>query len=153
MSQEFIPDVELAIDLAAREVAKSLSDAYGADFSRVRRNISVLIRAAAAGTRNDAGWLPHKPSDPWVRAAQPGTVDKEILQRAVSKWWDSLDPQAQLGVIMGPAGHHKSEYINNLVQKYQEKPEAELSRDIPDLHKAYLGEAGHGAKQQEAPSA
>lgn len=141
--ENFHNDVELAIDLAAHDVAKVLSDIYGGDFMSVRRNIASMIRMGCRGSKGQQHWVSSAKEGAWlVNAADPGAVDRDALSRAIPKWWDSLDGNRQLQVIMGPAGHHKSEYINSILQKYQDKPESNLAKDLPDLQQFYSKEVG-----------
>jgi len=154
--KEMSKDVELAIDLAARDVAKVVSDRYSSsDFSRVRRTVAGMLKAAVSGYCTESDWVSADDGDQWTRTAAeaPGGLDKDVFERAVNKWWDAMAPQQQLNVIMGPAGHQKSEYINGIRQKYQDKPESILAAELPDLQKVYRSERGAAPAAAPAPAA
>lgn len=152
--KHFNKDVELAIDFAANEISKAVADTYSADYQRVRKNVRAMICAAVSGSCNDAGWASGSNIDPWLRSAAdpPGGLDRAAFSNALNKWWDALDDKGKLGVVLGPAGHHKSEFVNNLLQKYQDKPEAVLLKDLPDLQRAYRAELGGGQTPTPAPA-
>jgi hypothetical protein len=144
--------VAAAIDYAARDVAKAYCDAYGrnADFAKIRRALvgfmSMTIVKSELGQEDWTAAV----TEPWlVKAEDPGQgMDSEVLSRSVNRWWDSMDPAGQMRAVE-MAGHHKSEFIRNIIQKYQGKPETQLITDIPDLAATYREELG--APMREVP--
>lgn len=141
---ELHPEILASIDLAAREVAAAFYERHGGDVVSLRRLFSGFLGMAvtkAAGSNQAAGgWTCDLPG--WTTTAADPQVglDDEAFARAVNKWWDSLDEAGQLNAVMQHAGHHKSEYVNNILQKYKDKPESILLRDIPDLDALYRQE-------------
>lgn len=156
---EFIQNVELAIELAARDIARVVVDSYGPDidYARAKRNVHAMISSAIRGSTilgQKVSWT-GPVSDPWIISAADvgsGGIEKDRFDSAIQKWWASLDEKGKLGVILGPAGHHDSEYINNIRQKYQDKPEATLMKEVPELHRFYREESGATNKPTATPS-
>lgn len=146
-------DVELAIDLAARDVAKAFADIYGdpdaaVEIKRLITGYASMAVSKAAMEADKKSWT-GEATAAWLVTADPQTsLDQDALVRAIGRWWDGLDATKQLSVIMGPAGHHKSEYISNLEQKYRDKPESVLEKDLPELAALYKAEANPGTAQQ-----
>lgn len=151
---ELKPEVQLAIDYAAKDVAKAYCDMYGrgGDYASIKRAIAGFISMAVVKSELSKGacWFASGSQEPWtVKAQDPAAgMDQEALNRAVNKWWDSMDPAGQMRAIEH-AGHHKSEFIRNIIQKYQGKPETQLMTEIPELAEVYRQELG--APMAEAP--
>ncbi len=95
-------------------------------------------------------WTSAAKTEPWcVKAEDPGAaVDSEVLARSVNRWWDALDPAGQMNAVQ-IAGYDKSQFVRNIVQKYQGKPETTLITEIPDLAATYREELG--APMRETP--
>lgn len=160
----FNPDVELAIELGAREIAKCISDRYSADFTKVHKNMNSMIRAAARYSCSGVvGWVKDSGDDQWLRLAdEVAQLDGASLDRALGRWWDSLDDKGKLDVIMST--HKKTEFLGNLKQKYQSNPD-KMGQDLPALSKIYQEESNPSrvpvpttapapaAPAEEAPSA
>jgi hypothetical protein len=153
---KFPEGVSVAIDLAARDIARVASEHFGSEhYPRILKNVSAMVKAAVSGSAQDAGgWV--SPGPGWSRDAapeSPGLVDREKLQDSASRWWETLDDSGRIAAIMGPAGHHKSEYINNIVQKYEGKPESVLSKEMPGLSNVYEAGSAPAAPEKPAPAA
>lgn len=137
----FSKDVELAIELGAHDIAKAISDRYATDYSKVHRNINAMVRAAARSTCTESGaWvLQDKGEGEWIRNAAPATaLDAAALDRALGRWWDSMDEKGKLALIMQT--HKPTEFLGNLKQKYESNPD-KLGQEHPDLSKIYEEEA------------
>lgn len=135
------PDVELSIVLGAREIAKTISDCYGVEFTKAHRNINAMIRAAAHGSLHDGDkWITRNVSEQshWISAAETLALDGPAFDRALGLWWKSLDDKGKLDVIM--SSHKETEFLNNIKQKYQSKPDA-LAQELPALDKIYKEQA------------
>jgi hypothetical protein len=151
---ELNPNVEAAISYAAADVARAYSDAYGrtADYASIRRAlVGFMSMAIVKSELGKDDWMAKTAkAEPWcVKADDPGAaVDSEVLARSVSRWWDSLDPAGQMSAVE-LAGYNKSQFIRNIVQKYQGKPETTLITEIPDLAATYREELG--APMRETP--
>lgn len=153
---ELHPEVTLAIDLAARDVAKAFADHYGrgSDYASLRRSIGGFISMAVAKSAMKEVQVWTDASQVWTKTsadAPAGTIDPKILESATNKWWDAMDPAGQLFAITEHAGHHKSEYVKTIVQKFQGKPISELS-EIPELDAAYKAESSAPAAPAPPPA-
>jgi len=156
---EFTDGVEFAIEMAARDVARAVVDSYGLDidYDRTRRNVQAMMSASVRGSTSlgqKVAWTSDY-KDPWIVSAAdvaPGGIDRAKFDASLQKWWSSLDDKGKLGVILGAAGHHDSEYINNIRQKYQDKPESVLMKEVPELHRFYREESGAATMPAPRPA-
>jgi hypothetical protein len=156
---ELHPEVSLAIELAARDVSRAFADHYSrsADYASLKRTIGGFISMAVSkATMSESIWTDSSSSTKWTRSADdsaPGTVEPKALEQAINKWWKTLDDTTKLEAIMNPdwgAGHHDSEYMNNIKQKFQGKPLADLGK-VPELDAAYREETGVSGQPPATP--
>ena len=149
------PQMELAVRLAAKELAKVASDYCGADYDSTQRNVRAMIMASLGGLSavRESDWTEVGVADPWLsRTADNNIVDSDVLNDCINEWFRSLEanPKDKLRVIRDIAGHKDNEYINGIFQKYRDKPIEKL-REVPELFKLYQDKAPKNPEVPQKP--
>jgi hypothetical protein len=154
------PQIETAINYAARDVARAIADTTGGHryFASILRNVSGMLRGVAAGAvkaSQDSAWTSSADGCWWLaRQADtgPGGLDKNALSAAVREWWDALDDAGKYKAIIGKKPERGDQFVNEKIQHFQNKTEQELASEDPKLLEAYRRAKPAGAAAPAAPA-
>lgn len=141
---EFPRDIQLAIDLAARDVAKAFSDRYGytASFGKVfkeARGMLSMAMAQACSKKLAKSWTSAGAGDWTTKHADVATggVDERALGEAVREWFGTLSDQEKYRAATEVAGYDDSTFAHNIIQKYEGKAPGVLEKEQPGVFELY----------------
>jgi hypothetical protein len=163
-----IPEsIELAIHLAARDVARAVAKETDRDevHDPVKRYASAMLNTVAADyikKAKDRSWTGDEARSPWIRSAQgENKVQEGALESALKEWWHGFDEDSDAQVkgkaMPGDAARYQNiievfsedEIISRRVQKYKNKDLTVLDAE-PKLKEIYLRHLG-GQPSPTAP--